>query len=220
MEYTATTASPTFNYGTTNLGEYTYPLRLWRSNVNPDRTRASMWAVNGPAASDRIGTVGLDGSRDAMWVKGAAGDKSPTDNTARVQDTLSDSTLMSREQYYEGSWTTVDLLPCPDDVYSFEVYRLNNWSTRPHKDMYVDLGRNNQVLELLRFGTHQFTELQNRDSGAFRTAVVQFRQQLAYLLRQDRSAAQEDPGINRHRDYRSLTREDQYDPSKYWHWSS
>ena len=220
LEYTATTASPTFNYGSTNLGEYTYPLRLWRSTVNPSRTRAPMFAVNGPAAADRTGTVGLESSRDAMWVKGAAGDKDPWDNTDRVQDLLSDAALTRREQYYEGAWTTVDMLPCPDDTYSFEVYRLHNWSTRPHKDMYVDLGRNNQVLELLRFGVHQFTELQNRDGQNFRQAVIQFRQQLAYLLRQDRSAAQEDPGVNRHRDYRQASKEDFYDPTKYWHWSS
>jgi len=221
LEYTATlNQQPVVSYGSTNLGEHTYGLRLFRSSVNPKRVRVPMYAVNGPSSDARAGVVGMDSERDYMWQTGTAGDKHPTDAANTVTDTLSDTALLKKEKYYDGPWTTIDMVPCPDDVYSFDVYRLNNWGFRPSGSDYIDLGRNNQVLELLRMGIHQFTELQNRDATSFRNGVVQFRQQLAYLLREDRTAASEDPGVDRHRDYRSIKNISEYDPTKYWHWTS
>tara|TARA_R100000789_G_C3022425_1_gene153797 strand:+ start:57 stop:1469 length:1413 start_codon:yes stop_codon:yes gene_type:complete len=209
-----------WKYGEHNIGEQTYGLRLWRSTVNPERTRVPMYAVNGPAYTSRSGVYGLDSHSDYMWPIGLSGDKNPTDATGYVADQLVEGALKRGEMYYDGPWTTVDLMPCPDDIYSFDTYRLNNWGYRPEGTSYIDLGRSNQVLELLRLGVHQFTELQNRDTKSFREAIVHFRSQLMYLLKQDRSAASEDPGVRRHRDYRMLHRAEEYDPTKYWHWRS
>lgn len=209
-----------WEYGNANIGEHTYGLRLWRSEKNPERSRVPMFAVNGPEYKDRIGVYGLDQQVDYMWGLGNGGDKDPTNSGDFVTDQLSSVNLRTREMYYDGPWTTVDLLPPPDDFYSFDVYRLNDWGLRPDGQSYVDLGRTNQVLELLRLGVHQFVELQNRDTSSFRDAIVQFRSQLMYLLKQDRTAASEDPGVGRHRDYKVIQNVDDYDPTKYWHWKS
>ena len=186
---------PTMRYGAANTsaGEASsYALLLWRSKVDETRTRAPMFLV---------------------------GEKNPIDATNYVADIYGTSAdLVRRDQYYDGPWTTIEFNPCPDSIYSLDVLHLNNWGYRPHSDLYVDLGRNNCVMELLRFGLHQLVELQNRDTNSFRAAVIQFRQQMAYLIKQSRNASAEDPGIGRHRDYRASTPYEDYDPTKMWHW--
>ena len=194
---------PTFRYrnaaNTTVAEGLSYELLLWRSKVDAERSRAPMFFI---------------------------GAKSPLSAASNVQDTYATSNdlvqnsqgYLDDNQYYDGPWTTIDLNPSPDSIYSLDVLRLNNWGHRPHRDLYVDLGRNNAVLELLRFGLHQLVELQNRDSNTFRGAVVQFRQQMAYLLKQSRTAASDDPGVGRHRDYKVSVPHEDYDPTKMWHW--
>lgn len=197
LTYTATAGQiPTFRYGASNLvvGN-TYPVRLFRSQLDPSRARVPMYFV---------------------------GEKDPTSAASFVVDNLSDATLLKNEKWYEGPTTKVDFRPAPDAVYPLEVNYLNNWGHRPDLNDYVDLGRNNEVLELLRFGFYKFTELQNKDPQSFRIAVIQFRQQMAYLLRGSRSASSEDPGLGETRDYRNKSKLGaEFDNVDYWfHWKS
>ena len=150
------------------------------------------------------------------------GEKDPTSAASFIQDTFLDPALRNNEKWYEGPTTKVDFRPAPDAVYPLEVNFLDNWGQRPEINEYVNLGRNNEVLELLRFGFHKFAEMQNKDPQSFRLAVIQFRQQMAYLLRGSRSASAEDPGIGESRDYRSTINSGSgYDDVDFWfHWRS
>ena len=200
--YTATAGQiPTFRYGAANttVGEgVSYEVLLWRSKADAERARAPMFFVGAKNPISAAANVLDVHGTDASLVAGGA--------------------YLDDNQYYDGPWTTIDLNPSPDEVYSLDVLRLNNWGHRPHRDLYIDLGRNNCVLELIRFGLHQLVELQNRDAGSFRSAVIQFRQQMAYLLKQSRTAASDDPGVGRHRDYKVSVPHEDYDPTKMWHW--
>ena len=195
--YTATAGQrPTFRYGATNLvvGN-SYPVRLFRSQVDPSRARVPMYFI---------------------------GEKDPTSGASNVADAFLDPALRNNEKWYEGPTTKIDFRPPPDAVYPLEVNFLDNWGQRPELNEYVNLGRNNEVLELLRFGFHKFAEMQNKDPQSFRLAVVQFRQQMAYLLRGSRSASAEDPGIGESRDYRRTVNTGAgYDDLDFWfHWRS
>ena len=146
----------------------TYQLRLWRSMVNPSRERPPMF---------------LNQSR------------SPVVPGATYNDVVSDATIRGRERYYDGARTVIRLWPIPDSTRrSVVVKHVRTWGGRPFDDEYLDLGRNNEILELLRIFLKGVVDLKSGDAASHRAASAVFRSQLAYLLTLSREAAEGDEG--------------------------
>ena len=146
----------------------TYRLRLWRTKVGPIGERSTAWLI---------------------------GTKDPTDAADFLTDNVSDETLIANERYYDGSYVEIRWHNWPDDVYPVYVQHTNNYEGRPDPDDLISLGRNNILTELLPMGASTFIELANRGVKEQHAAIIKFRQQLSYLVKEDDNANDADPGI-------------------------
>lgn len=160
-------------YGNTTIADQsedsTYELRLYRSEKNPTRDRTPMFLV---------------------------GARTPFALGAPFEDNT--DTIYSLEPYYDGPFAKLRLIPGADSEYSVLVDHLHNYGFRPHGNSYVELGTNNQVLELLRMFFIGCVNVSTRNLEEYRKAVIMFRQQMNYLATQARSAGDHDQGPENH----------------------
>jgi len=151
-----------------------YYLRLYRSleNRSTPRQRPPMWLVQERTAA--------------------------TAGSPHI-DPISDVVLVTATRYYDGAKTLIRLWPPPDATrHSLNTRHVNCWGRRPYEKDYLNLGRNDEVLELLRIFLKGVLDLQGGDAQSQRTASVIFRQQLKYLLNESRPAADGDQGPETH----------------------
>lgn len=143
-----------------------YQLRLYRSVVNYSRDRVPMFLLQ---------------TRD------------PSTAGAPFDDT--NSTVYNLPRYYDGPYATLFFLPPPDDTRaSLMVECQDNWSGRLYEEEYLNLGTNNQVLELCRVFLTSVINLASRNTAEYRAAVIHFRQQLNYLITMSEASGHGDYG--------------------------
>lgn len=152
-------------------GENTsFGLRLYRSPANPTRDRAPMFLL-----------------AERSFAVPAA----PYDDT--------NVNVRGLTPYWDGPWSTLRWLPGPDDTRnSVWVECLQDWGNRSYEEQYVELGTDNQVLELLRLFFMGVTQLTGRNTQEFRNAVAHFRSQMAYLVTTARAPGDSDAGPESH----------------------
>lgn len=159
---------PSIVYGNPsgNLSEDTsYQLRLYRSDINPTRDRVAMFLI---------------ASRD------------PTTVVAYVDNSR---TVYNLPRYWDASYTVVEFFPPPDDTrVSINVECLNNWAPRLYEQEYLELGSDNQVMELIRIFLTGVVNLAGRNTAEYRQAAIHFRSQMAYLVTTSRSSGDGDYG--------------------------
>lgn len=146
--------------------ERSYGFRLYRSDVNPSRSRTPMFLLTqrGPA------------------VPGA-----PFDDANK--------SVYGLKRKWEGPQATIELFPKPDvERCTVVVDHLDNWYFRPFDSDYLTLGDNNQVIELLQLHILGRVQLVGKSPQEHRAAIAAFRSQMAWLQTQARQSGNADAG--------------------------
>lgn len=156
-------------------GERTsYGLRLYRSTVDPTRSRAPMFLID-----ERTAAVPGTPFRDTHL------------------------TVRGLPPLWEGNFVTLEFIPPPDDTrLSVVVEMLDTWGFRLWEEEQVALGADNQVIELLRIFLAGVLSMSSRNPAEYRQAVIHFRSQMAWLASESRASGETDYGPeNRIKDY-------------------
>ena len=170
--------SPNIIYGNP-AGDFseqgTWDLVLYRSERNPTRTRCPMFKIDTRTPK----TPG------APFADGNLG-------------------VGQFDQYYDGPWTVIELLPPPSGArVQTRVSHINNWAHRAWDEDVIEMGHDNQMIELLRIYLLGLTRLASNSPQEYRLSIRQFRSQLSYLETQDNEAGSLDQGdIDSFKDYR------------------
>ena len=164
-----------------------YQLILWRSEASPTGSRYPAYKV---------------------------GFKDPRDAASFVTDSLSAKQLIGQERYYDGPQVDILWHMWPDALYTVYARHINNYGGRPSPNDMIPLGKQNVVTELLPMGASTYITLSNRGISEQHQAIVKFRQQLAYLIRKDKTANAADPGLEEINVLDGVpNNEGQYDPT-------
>ena len=167
------------------LEGYSYQMVLWRSKVGATGERFPAWRV---------------------------GNKIPYDAANFVVDNQSDQMIIQQGRYYDGPQVDIKWHLWPDAIYSVYARHVANYGGRPDPDDMVSLGKNNIVTDMLPLGASTFIELGNRGVQEQHTAIVKFRQQMAYLLRASAKANTADPGLEDININDGIPNSESYDP--------
>jgi hypothetical protein len=149
-----------------------YGLRLYRSLVSPTRNRAPMWLVE---------------------------QRAPTAPGAPFDDATTAAALVTKTRFYDGASAVVRLWPPPDsDRHTLMIDHVNCWGGRMYEEEYLELGRNDEILETLRIFLKGVLDIKNGDANAYKIASATHRAQVSYLLTQSREAGEGDAGPDSH----------------------
>jgi hypothetical protein len=145
---------------------YSYRFRLYRSQKNPKITNPPMFLV-----ADQI-----DVGQVISYV-----------------DTNTTDPMRGKTQYDWSKQTVVRLVSPPDSTRRTLIIKHNEgYGKRLWEDENINLGTNNAVIEILRMHIKACSQLQSNDVVGYRTQVITFRNQLAYLLGSTQPAAHGD----------------------------
>lgn len=162
---TGNTHDIAYGNATDEAESLSYGLRLYRSAVNPRLERGPMYRVQS---------------------------RSPALAGAPFEDTFVAVNELPR--FWDGPFSMLMFFPFPEARYSVRVEHVNNWNYRVADDDQIELGNDNQVLELLRLYLTGCVGLGNRQPDEHKKALIAFRSQLNYLLTVSRDAGNDDQG--------------------------
>ena len=163
---TGNTQEVTYGFGADEAESLSYGLRLYRSAVNPRLERGPVYRVQA---------------------------RSPAPAGAPFEDT--NTVVNGLAAFWDGPYSTLMFHPLPDTRYSVRVEHVNNWNYRVAEDDQIELGTDNQVLELLRLYLTGCVGLGNRQPDEHKKAIIAYRSQLNYLLTTSRAAGHDDQGV-------------------------
>lgn len=165
----------TLQYGTTNIGELSYTLRLYRSEVEPETERPPMFLLY---------------------------EKDPTDVLDVIVDNnLSDTMFFGLEQYYDGTWTTCYYVNIPDDCYQLDWIHTNQFGFRIHEEQNLRLGTTDEVIQAIElfFMRIKSAGVNGVSTEDYRRQIIAYRSQLNFLITSDREPTHSDPGSSKRR---------------------
>lgn len=146
-----------------------YPLRLYRSRINPPRDRVPMFRL---------------------------AERSPFAQAPAYVDSLVDNNLLTVRHlpYWDGPWAVVQLLPVPDTRESMWAWHLKNWTGRLDDLEYLPFGQDNMMADQLRLYLGGALMRMASNPKEHRDAIIAFKAQLAYLVTRSRPAGDDDVG--------------------------
>lgn len=124
--------------------------------------------------------------------------------------TINDNNVtLETDQHYQDDWVAVNLrFGQTQDVRRLTVTFYEIYGFRADDDENISLGKNNEVLELIRLYFSMMRQVTNGDPQLIRGAKITFTQQMEYLLSKDKNAADGDSPskyVPDHRDIQKTT---------------
>jgi hypothetical protein len=170
-----TTNRPNVIYGNPvgNLSEAgSWKLRLYRSELNPTSDRCAMFLVQ---------------------------ERDPTAPALPFPDAdEGGGRFYTKKRFWDGALTAIEPYPIPLSQTMFEVEQIDSHYYRLSVHDRIDVGRNMSVQEAFEMHMRSRTALASRDDNAHYAAVKRFRQQVMYLLSQEKSAGHGDIALHEH----------------------